>query len=151
MKIHTLKIIGLFNLRNQLNQILNTHTTLKSKQKTGKLGEQIAEKFLISRKFMILDRNFRTPFGEIDIVTQHRNYIVFFEIKTRVSEKFGTPFSSITKTKQKHILNNCLYYLKTHKLSIENCRIDGIAIKLDLQKKFQTLKHLKNIITSPML
>ncbi|MBU0683403.1 MAG: YraN family protein [Candidatus Omnitrophota bacterium] len=151
MKINGLKIHRFLKPSNYLNHIFNTPTSINSLNQIGKLGEKIAETFLILNGYKILNKNFRTPFGEIDIVTQHANFIVFFEIKTRTSEKFGNAFSSITTTKQKHILNNCLFYLKQHKLSMDYYRIDGIAIKLDSQKNFQILKHLKNIITSSML
>ena len=118
----------------------------RTRQCTGKFGEKIAERFLVSRGFSILNRNFRAPFGEIDLVAERDGCIVFLEVKTRTSERFGSPLSSITETKQKHILKNCRYYLKRYDLCDGPCRIDAIAIKLDARGKLQSLRHVRNII-----
>lgn len=118
----------------------------RTNQDTGKLGERIAEKYLSSRGFTMLDRNFSTPFGEIDLVTKRADKIIFFEVKTRISEKFGSPLSAITKDKQKHVLKNCMFYLKKHGLYGKSCRIDAIAINLDKKGELQALKYVKNAI-----
>ncbi len=115
-------------------------------QDTGKLGEKIAERFLASRDFSILDRNYATPFGEIDLVAKQNGYTVFLEVKTRVSERFGPPLSSITEIKKKHIIRNCRFYLKRHGLLEAPCRIDAIGISLNSQLELQVLKHVKNAI-----
>ncbi|MFH1664627.1 MAG: YraN family protein, partial [Candidatus Omnitrophota bacterium] len=108
-------------------------------QRTGKTGEKIAGKFLVSRGFSILESNFRTPFGEIDFVAKQDGYLVFVEVKTRTSERFGSPFSAITEVKRKHIINNCLYYLKRHGQCDAPCRIDVIGIKLDSLGRVEVL------------
>ncbi len=118
----------------------------RSRQHTGKLGEKMAERFLVSRGFSILDRNFRAPFGEIDLVAERNGCIIFLEVKTRTSERFGPPLSSITRTKQEHILKNCQYYLKRYDLCNGPCRVDAIAVKLDVRGKLRSLHHVKNII-----
>ena len=112
----------------------------------GKLGERIAGKHVASRGYKILERNFVTPFGEIDIIAEKNNRIVFFEVKTRMSEKFECPLSSITVEKQRHIRKNCKYYLKTCGQSEKVCRIDAIAVTLDRDKKLQVLEHVKNAL-----
>jgi len=118
----------------------------RTRQHIGKLGEKIAETFLISRGFLILDRNFSTPFGEIDLIAEQNGYIVFLEVKTRISERFGPPLSSITRTKQRHILKNCQFYLKRFGLYGRPCRIDAIAVSLDTRRELRALKHVKNAI-----
>ena len=118
----------------------------RTRQYTGKLGERIAERFLISRGFTILHRNFRAPFGEIDLVAEKDGYTVFLEVKTRTSLRFGPPLCAITKTKQRHIIRNCQYYLKRYGLSNKPCRIDAIAVTLDSSGKMQIIKHVKNAI-----
>ncbi len=112
----------------------------------GKYGEKLAERHLFSKGFRILRRNYRTPFGEIDIVSTYGKYLVFLEVKTRISEKFGTPFSSITRTKQKHIIRNCQYYIKRHRIFNRPCRIDAVSVKLDINKNLQVLDHVTNVI-----
>ena len=118
----------------------------RTDQNTGKLGERIAERFLISRGFSILERNYKTPFGEIDLVTRSNGLIVFLEVKTRISERFGPPVSAITAKKRKHILKNCQFYLKKYGSIEKPCRIDVIAINLNSRGKLLELKHIKNAI-----
>ena len=112
----------------------------------GVFGEKIAEKFILSRKFLITDKNFRTPFGEIDFVARDNNCIVFFEVKTRTSDRFGPPSEAITRDKARHIIRNCEFYLKRFNLGDTPCRIDIIAITLGTNLSFRTLRHIKNAL-----
>jgi putative endonuclease len=118
----------------------------RTRQRIGKLGEKLAEKFLVSRGFQILNRNFSTPFGEIDLIAKQNEYIVFLEVKTRISERFGPPLSSITGIKQKHISKNCQYYLKRYGLYEKPCRIDVIGISLNAREDLHILRHIRNAI-----
>jgi len=117
-----------------------------SPQDIGAIGEKLAVKFLISRKFKILVKNFSCSLGEIDIVARQNNYTVFFEVKTRTSERFGSALESVTHKKQKHIIRNCQYYLKKHNLLDAPCRIDVIGIKLDRNGQLETLNHAKDAV-----
>ncbi|MFH1305670.1 MAG: YraN family protein [Candidatus Omnitrophota bacterium] len=119
-----------------------------SRRHIGKHGEDIAARFLTSRGFSILHRNFATPFGEIDLVAKQAAYIVFVEVKTRISERFGTPLSAITDAKKKHILRNCRYYLARYNLCETPCRIDVVGINIDTEGRPRVLKHVKNAITT---
>ncbi len=118
----------------------------RTNRDTGDLGEKIAEKFLVSRGYKILSRNFPTPFGEIDLIAKKNGCTVFLEIKTRISEKFGPPASAVTRAKQKHIIKNCQYYLKGYGLNDAPCRIDVIGICLDPRGKVKILRHIKNAV-----
>jgi len=117
-----------------------------SSREIGKMGEEIAVKFLRSGRFKILDRNFSCPLGEIDIVTRKNGRVIFFEVKTRTSDKFGHPLESITGQKKKHILRSCYYYLGKHNLFDNPYRVDAIGINLNPEGKFQILTHVKNIL-----
>jgi len=117
-----------------------------STREIGRLGEKIAEKFLISRKFRILNKNFSCPLGEIDIVARQDGHIIFVEVKTRTSNTFGFPLEAITIRKKKHILRNCFYYLKKYGLFDKPYRVDAIGIMLDTKGGLQTLTHIKNAI-----
>jgi putative endonuclease len=112
----------------------------------GQKGERIASTYLRSRGYNIIERNFTTPFGEIDIIAVKNKLLTFFEVKTRTSEKYGTPLSSITRDKKKHILKNCEYYLLVKNKFENMCSIDLIAIKLDTYGDMQMLTHIKNAI-----
>ncbi|MDP8299835.1 MAG: YraN family protein [Candidatus Tantalella remota] len=112
----------------------------------GKLGEAMAEKFLSSRGYITRDTNFTTPFGEIDLVADHEGSVVFVEIKTRISERFGPPLSAITRVKREHIIKNCQFYIKKNSLEGMPLRVDVIGINLSEKGKFQILKHVKNAL-----
>ncbi|KJJ83302.1 Uncharacterized protein family UPF0102 domain protein [Candidatus Omnitrophus magneticus] len=112
----------------------------------GRAGEKIACRFLLAKNYQIIEKNFITPFGEIDIIARDGNYIVFIEIKTRSTEYFGCPLSGITEYKQKNILRNAAYYIKSKSSGEKNFRIDAIGITLDQQMNPIMIKHVENII-----
>ena len=70
-------------------------------KETGKLGEDIAVHYLKQNGYVILDRNFECRQGEIDIITLDEKEIVFVEVKTRTSNKYGAPSEAVNKIKQK--------------------------------------------------
>lgn len=72
---------------------------MAKKDDLGKLGEQLAVDYLASRGYAILERNWRSSGGEIDIVARHENETVFVEVKTRSSVAFGDPLGAITPVK----------------------------------------------------
>ena len=75
-------------------------------QELGKIGEELAAKYLTQNKYKIIQRNFRCKFGEIDIIAYDlkNKELVFFEVKTRSNFKYGRPSEAVTKIKKKHIL-----------------------------------------------
>ena len=119
----------------------------RTRQAIGKLGERTAEKFLTSRGFTIIQRNFSTPFGEIDLIAEHDGHLVFVEVKTRRSERFGPPLCAISHAKQKHVIKNCQFYTKRYGLYDRPCRIDAVGINLDMDGNLLLLRHVKNAIT----
>ena len=119
---------------------------------TGKIGEQYAEQFLASQNYLILTKNFHSRFGEIDIIgiDQSTNTLVFFEVKTRISENFGQPEDSFTYKKQSRMLKTIHHYYQLHKNLhtkwLKPCwRIDLITIKLSRQFKLLEIRHYKNL------
>ena len=70
------------------------------KKLLGKKGEKLAEEYFKKRGAKILRKNYRTPFGEADLIVQEQGEIVFVEVKARTSEKFGTPRDAVGKQKQ---------------------------------------------------
>lgn len=77
----------------------------------GDFGENAVCDALIKRGYRILDRNFRSRFGEIDIIAQDRDCIAFIEVKTRKSAKFANACESVTFWKQQKIIKTARYYL----------------------------------------
>ena len=94
----------------------------------GREGEDRAAKFLAKRGYRILERNYRTRSGEIDLIALDRGVVVFVEVKTRTSDAFGAPELAVTPQKQKRMLKAALGYMKYRKLHQVPCRFDVVAI-----------------------
>lgn len=97
---------------------------------TGKRGEELAEKYLSKLGYEILERNYRSRFGELDLVARHQNVIIFVEVKTRTTIRQGLPCEAVNKEKQHRIRRMARYYLMTTGQSEEACRMDVIEIIL---------------------
>ena len=117
------------------------------RQHTGRLGEQLAADYLKRNDYDIIDRNFGTRFGEIDIIAKQKNTIIFVEVKTRSGDRFGTPEEAITKDKQKKLRSMAEYFLLNKKPVYENWQIDVIGIELCGSRA--KLRHLKNAVEDP--
>ena len=114
---------------------------MSSNKEIGKLGENLACKYLEQNGYKIIERNKTfSRFCEIDIIAKIKDITVFVEVKTRKTNDFGTPLEAITKTKYNHIKQGVLTYTSEHKLS--NFRIDAIGITLEPHPQIQ---HLQNI------
>jgi putative endonuclease len=109
-------------------------------------GEKMAVKFLKKNGYKILKTNFRTPLGEIDVIARQKDVTVFVEVKTRISSSFGPPCLSVTRAKQRHIINNALCYLKGRGLVYSNWRIDVVSIKLDHEYKAKSIELIENAV-----
>ena len=107
----------------------------------GNAGEDLAVRYLKNNNYEILERNVRfSRFCEIDIIAKQKNTLVFVEVKTRMTNAFGKPFESITKSKYENIKKGVLFYISEHK--VKKYRIDAIGITL---KPEVTIQHLKNV------
>lgn len=113
----------------------------------GACGEKKAVKFLESNGYEIVERNFHTPFGEIDVVTRHDGFTVFVEIKTRVSSSLGPPLLNVTRSKQRHLIKNALCYLKMRGLVWSDWRIDVVSVKLNERREVESIELIENAVT----
>ncbi|MBI2007108.1 MAG: YraN family protein [Candidatus Blackburnbacteria bacterium] len=102
--------------------------------RAGKLGERIALQILRKKGYKILQRNFRSNFGEIDIVAEDYGTLVFVEVKTRWSKKFGNPEEAVTPRKLRSIIKTGDYYKLTHPNTPNLIRIDVVAIDIEGKK-----------------
>ena len=100
------------------------------RKRTGKKGEDLAVAYLISRGYRIVERNYKCPLGEIDIVARDGDELVFVEVKSRKSEEFGDPQLAVGLKKQKKVSRISLAYLKEKHLYPCNARFDVVAIKM---------------------
>jgi putative endonuclease len=111
----------------------------------GNLGEKIAAKYLHDCGYKILVRNFRSKFGEIDIVALDGDFLVFIEVKTRWSRKFGPPEEAIIPSKVRRIIKAGQYYKLLHPELPESLRLDAVAIDLFFDGKVKRIKLIKNL------
>ena len=116
------------------------------RQEVGKLGEKAARKFLKKRGYRIRETGFRCPRGEIDIIAQQKDYLVFVEVRTKSNLDFGTPEESITQAKKKKLVTLALTYTNTHKNLPSLWRIDVVAIELDDKGKTKRIELIENAI-----
>lgn len=98
------------------------------KKNLGNYGEDIAIKYLEESGYKILDRNFITKKGEIDIIAYYRNEYIFIEVKTRSSNKYGRPIEAVNKIKEHNIIESSKYYIYKNKLENKYIRYDIIEV-----------------------
>jgi putative endonuclease len=98
------------------------------RQKLGKLAENLASRELVSRGYQILQRRFRTQFGEIDIVARDGGTLVFVEVRARAGEDYGSAEDSITARKIWKMTRMAQEYVMGHGLDDVDCRFDVVAV-----------------------
>jgi putative endonuclease len=116
----------------------------QSKAKIGKIGEAFAIAHLQAQGYNIRERNYRTQSGEVDLIVEQWERIVFVEVKTRRSLKFGPPQASVTPAKQKQIAKVALSYLQAHGRLDAPCRFDVIAVFLSSKLELIELRHIED-------
>jgi putative endonuclease len=97
-------------------------------REVGKRGEQVAAEYLEECGYRVLARNVRTPYGEIDLVTEKEGITVFVEVKTRTSASLGPPELAVTTRKQAHMLAAGEQYAQEH--ALQHWQIDVVAVRL---------------------
>ena len=102
--------------------------------KVGALAENFAVKFLSAYGYRIIDRNFRSRFGEIDIIALKDGLLIFIEVKARWSLKFGKPEEAVTQSKIWKITRTAEYYSLMHPELPKSLRIEVVALEIDNQK-----------------
>lgn len=118
---------------------------MKISNPIARLGEDLACKFLKTKGYKIIERNFRFGYGEIDIVALNQGLLVFIEVKTRISKSYGTPFESITPWKIKTLVKTGLFYKSLHPTLPQSLRIDAVAVLLTKNSELKNIEHLENI------
>lgn len=117
---------------------------MKITNPVGKKGEDIAVEYLKKKGYKILERNYRKQYAEIDIIGEKDQTVVFFEVKTRTSNKFGTPFEAITHWKLRPLIQLAEYYHMSDPTLPRAMRIDAISVMFHINGK-ATTEHLENI------
>lgn len=109
-------------------------------RRVGAKYEDVASDYLETKQYKIVERNLRTPCGEIDILAKKESTLIFCEVKYRSSMKFGSPMEAVGTQKQKKICRSALYYYARNGFSQDMpCRFDVIAVYGNGQ-----VEHLEN-------
>ncbi len=111
----------------------------------GAFGEQLAKEHLVEKGYKLLETNFHTRYGEIDLIVQKENSLVFIEVKTRIGNRFGFPYEAIRWFKIKHLKKAVTYYLMLHNYPAMKYRMDAVSIILKQDKSVVKLQHFENI------
>ena len=98
------------------------------KKLLGRNGEKLAANYLKKLGYKILKTNYRTPFGEADIVCEFKNKIVFVEVKTRSNLSYGTPAEAVNYKKQQKYRDIALYYVKCNNLEDKEISFSVIEV-----------------------
>jgi putative endonuclease len=106
--------------------IIMTNTKIE----LGAIGEALAVKHLKRMGYKIVEQNFRVRTGEIDIIAVQDSVLVFVEVKTRMSTRFGPPFESITAGKKIHLSKVALEYMSRHDCHDRPARFDVVGVQL---------------------
>ncbi len=100
----------------------------KANKKTGDAGERLAADYLRNNGYRILETNYQTSLGEIDLIARQELTLVFTEVKTRRSQEWGDPFTAVTVVKQQKIIQVALHYLQDQEPAYDTLRFDVVSI-----------------------
>ncbi len=103
----------------------------KDSRSSGRRGENLACRFLKKDKYKILEKNYRSRQGEIDIIAEDRKGVLcFVEVKARSRQDYGLPIEAVTPSKQKKLLATAFIYLETNKMESKDMRFDIVSVNL---------------------
>jgi len=118
-----------------------------ARQGLGRTGERLAADALMSKGYCILERNFRCRQGEIDLVAEDEQDLIFVEVKARRGVSFGLPEDALTMRKQRKLIEVASYYLDLHACSDRSWRIDVVAVQFSSSGKLEEIRIYKHAVT----
>jgi len=117
---------------------------MRAKDLLGKSGEQAAADYLTSCGLRILDRNWRSADGEIDIVAAERRVLVVCEVKSRTSTRYGSPLEAVSRAKRSRLRRLGVQWLNAHGVRFDQVRIDVVGLVYDGTGGF-TVEHIRGV------
>ena len=106
-------------------------------KRLGKEGENAACRYLEKQGYKIIERNFRNPFGEVDIIAGKGDVVAFIEVKTRLTDEYGTPSEAVTETRKRKYIAGANYYFAGKE--------PDVIIRFDVIEIFRgELNHIEN-------
>jgi putative endonuclease len=109
------------------------------KQALGQWGEEAAADYLIQHGMVVIDRNIRTPYGEIDLLARQGEDLIFVEVKTRTTQSYGPPETAITSGKRRHMIDSASHYIQEHPEYGTSWRLDVAAVTKNLAGEVEIL------------
>lgn len=117
---------------------------MSRRKQTGQRGEEIAAAHLAAKGYKIIDRNWRCSTGELDIIMEEGDTLIFVEVRTRRGERFGTAEESVTPAKQNRLIELAQTYLQETGLPHPSWRIDVVAVQLG--PGLPQVNHIENAV-----
>jgi putative endonuclease len=117
-----------------------------ARQGLGRTGERLAAEMLTREGYSILERNFRCRYGEIDLIAEDGQDLVFVEVKTRRGVAYGRPEEAVTLRKQRKVVQVATYYLDLHACSDRSWRIDVVAVQMSTVGKLEEMRVYRHAV-----
>jgi putative endonuclease len=118
-----------------------------ARQGLGRTGERLAAEALMKKGYHILERNFRCRHGEIDLVAEDEQDLIFVEVKARRGTSYGLPEDALTLYKRRKLQEVASYYLDLHSCSDRSWRIDVVAIQFSGGGKLEEIRIYQHAVT----
>ena len=119
---------------------------MMKRRDVGSLGEKLARDFLGNNGYHILETNYRCPAGEVDIIARYEDTLVFIEVRTKKSLRFGSPEESITPAKIARLRAVAAHYGQNRDNLPLSWRIDVVAINLDSKGQVSRIELIENAV-----
>jgi putative endonuclease len=120
---------------------------MTERRETGNRGEKAARDYLRKRGYRIRETNYRCGRGEIDIIAEQGDCLVFIEVRTKTSLQFGSPEESVTAVKQARLRRLAMQYLQQRDKLPREWRIDVVAVELDGKGKTSRIELIENAVS----
>ncbi len=115
------------------------------RRRRGSQGERSARSYLEGKGYRVLETNYRCPWGEVDIIAQKGQTLVFVEVRTRKGTKFGTPEESLTPQKLERLVATAQSYLQVRNPESQDWRIDLVSVILGQGNSIR-IEHWENVV-----
>lgn len=116
------------------------------RRKLGALGERLARARLEGQGYLILEANWRSSSGEIDLVAQKGDQLVFVEVRTRQGRSYGLPEESLSRAKRERLVTLAEEYVQGHAGRYTDWRVDMVAVEFSYQGVLERIEHIENAL-----
>jgi len=116
------------------------------RRKLGALGERLARARLEGQGYLILEANWRSSSGEIDLVAQKGDQLIFVEVRTRQGRSYGLPEESLSGAKRKRLITLAEEYLQGCLSPYADWRVDVVAVEFSAQGILERIEHIENAL-----